>query len=74
MAVDNLPCEFPFGSSREFGAALMPFVPAMAAADYGKSLEDLHLPHEVRSGLILHRGNLTPGFEYIARFLDSERS
>ncbi|UCG43892.1 MAG: hypothetical protein JSU73_04555 [candidate division WOR-3 bacterium] len=71
MAVDNLPCEFPFGSSREFGTALLPFVPAMVSADYAAPLEGLNLPPEIRSGLVLHRGNLTPEFKYISSFLDS---
>jgi saccharopine dehydrogenase (NAD+, L-lysine-forming) len=74
MAVDNLPCEFPFGSSREFGTALLPFVPAVVSAEYAAPLDELNLPPEIRSGLILHGGRLTPEFEYISRFLDRERS
>ncbi len=67
MAVDNLPCELPFGSSLEFGAALMPFVPRMAETDFNRPLESLGLPAEVRRGLILHQGKLTPEFEYIRK-------
>jgi alpha-aminoadipic semialdehyde synthase len=73
MAIDNLPCEFPFGASREFGSALMPFVPSVVSANYDSALEDLGLPPEVGSALVLHRGGLTPEFEYISSFLDSER-
>jgi saccharopine dehydrogenase (NAD+, L-lysine-forming) len=73
MAVDNLPCEFPFGSSREFGTSLLRFVPAVVSADYTASLQELELPPEIRSGLILHRGELTPEFDYISRFLDIGR-
>jgi alpha-aminoadipic semialdehyde synthase len=69
MAVDNLPCELPFDSSREFGIALMPFVPAIARADFGLPLEKLDLPGPIRRALILHRGRLTPEYSYIERFL-----
>lgn len=70
MAVDNLPCELPFDSSREFGTALAPFVPALARCDFGWPLDELELPGPVRRALILHRGRLTPEYEYISRFLE----
>lgn len=69
MAVDNLPCELPFDSSREFGAALLPFIPALARADFSRPLEELALPDALRRALILHRGRLTPEYSYIERFL-----
>ncbi len=69
MAVDNLPCELPFDSSREFGAALMPFVPALARADFAQPLDRLNLPGPVRRALILHQGRLTPEYAYLERFL-----
>jgi alpha-aminoadipic semialdehyde synthase len=69
MTVDNLPCELPFGSSREFGVALMPFMPAIARADFSQPLEKLDLPGPIRRALILHRGKLTPEYRYIERYL-----
>ena len=74
MAVDNLPCELPFDASREFGNALVPFIPALARTDFGRPLDKLDLPGPIRRALILHRGKLTPEYEYINRYLDSERS
>jgi len=65
MTVDNLPCELPFGSSREFGVALMPFMPAIARTDFSLPLQRLGLPGPVRRALVLHRGRFTPEFEYI---------
>lgn len=73
MAVDNLPCELPFDASREFGTALVPFVPALARADFTRPLDQLKLPGPVRRALILHRGQLTPEFAYIERFLKGTR-
>ena len=69
MTVDNLPCELPFDSSREFGVALVPFVPAIARTDFGLPLDKLGLPGPIRRALILHRGRLTPEFSYIEKFL-----
>ena len=69
MTVDNLPCELPFDSSREFGVALMPFVPAIARTDFSLPLEKLDLPGPIRRALILHRGRLTPEYSYIEKFL-----
>jgi len=69
MTVDNLPCELPFGSSREFGVALMPFMPAIARTDFSLPLEKLDLPGPIRRALILHRGKLTPEFAYIEKYI-----
>ena len=69
MTVDNLPCELPYDSSREFGVALLPFVPAIARTDFSLPLEKLGLPGPIRRGLILHQGRLTPEFAYIEKHL-----
>lgn len=69
MAVDNLPCELALDSSREFGELLLPYIPALAKADFRLNLERLKLPPPLRRALILHRGKLTPEFRYIEKFL-----
>lgn len=69
MAVDNLPCELPRESSTSFAAALAPFVPALARADFGTSFEALDLPAPVKRAIILHRGQLTPSFRYLEQHL-----
>ncbi len=69
MTVDNLPCELPFDSSREFGVALMPFVPAIAHTDFSRPLDRLDLPGPIRRALILHQGRLTPEYRYIETYL-----
>jgi alpha-aminoadipic semialdehyde synthase len=69
MTIDNLPCELPFDSSREFGVALLPFVSAIARTDFSLPLEKLDLPGPIRRALILHRGRLTPEYSYIEKFL-----
>jgi alpha-aminoadipic semialdehyde synthase len=69
MAVDNLPCELPLESSKEFSTSLLPFVPAIAKADYSASFDDLNLPTEIKKAVILHHGKLTKDYEYIDNYL-----
>jgi saccharopine dehydrogenase (NAD+, L-lysine-forming) len=69
LAVDNLPCEIPEKSSRDFSQALIPFVPAISAADYSVPFEQCDLTQEVKGAVILYQGQLTPDFEYIKKYL-----
>jgi saccharopine dehydrogenase (NAD+, L-lysine-forming) len=69
MAVDNLPCEFSAESSRDFGLALLPFLPAIAQADFTRPFEAVELPEPIRRATVLHRGKLTPTFRYLERYL-----
>ncbi|MDX1388022.1 MAG: hypothetical protein R3344_02475, partial [Acidobacteriota bacterium] len=70
LAVDNLPAELPRESSRDFGDALLPFVGSIARADFGAPLERLDLPDEIKRGIIVLRGELTPDYAYLAEHLD----
>jgi len=69
LGVDNLPCELPIESSRHFSQSLLPFVDAIASADYSKSFSELLLPDPIKKATILHRGVLTPAFEYMEKFV-----
>ena len=71
LAVDNLPCELPVESSQEFGRALLPFIEAVASADYSVTYEDLDLPSAIKRAVITHRGSLTPDYEYLQEYLDA---
>jgi len=66
MAVDILPSELPRSSSKAFAEALEPFIPDIVAADY--DAEDVDLPMPIKRALILHKGKLTPDFEYIKQY------
>jgi alpha-aminoadipic semialdehyde synthase len=72
LAVDNLPCELPVESSQEFGKALLPFIEAVASADYNVSYEDLDLPSAIKRAVITHRGSLTPDYEYLQEYLENQ--
>lgn len=69
MAVDNLPCELPRDSSKAFSESLWRFVPEIVNTGYEKKFEDLKLSSEIKNALILHKGKLTPNYEYINKFL-----
>ena len=69
MAVDNLPCEFSREASQDFSRALKPFLPALAAADYGLPLEELALPPEIKGALIVYQGRFTPDYHFMEAFV-----
>jgi saccharopine dehydrogenase (NAD+, L-lysine-forming) len=65
MAVDILPSELPRDSSSGFGDALLHFVKPIANADYNLPFEDIDLPRAIKKALVLHKGELTPDYEYL---------
>jgi alpha-aminoadipic semialdehyde synthase len=69
MAVDNLPCELPVEASTVFGDALLPFLPALAEADFNLDFESCTLPPELKRATIVDRGQLTPEYGYLQKFL-----
>jgi alpha-aminoadipic semialdehyde synthase len=69
MAVDNLPCELSREASEEFGAALGPYVKAIAEAQAPDGLDLGALPEEVRRGVVVHRGRLTDEHRHLERLL-----
>jgi saccharopine dehydrogenase (NAD+, L-lysine-forming) len=72
LAVDNLPAELPRDASEWFSDTLLPFIPAVAAADYRAPLERSGLPQPLRDAVIVQGGVLTPKFEYLSEHLSTE--
>ena len=72
LAVDNLPAELPRDASEWFSDTLLPFIPAVAAADFGAPLERAGLPEPLREAVIVQGGALTPKFEYLSEHLSAE--
>lgn len=72
MAIDNLPCELPVEASTSFGDALLPFVPALAVADFSADFDSVALPPELKRATIVYHGQLTPSYEYLVQFLASK--
>lgn len=69
LAVDNLPCELPKESSSTFSDCLKNFIPDLACANFSESFENLSLPSELVKATILHKGNLTPDYKYLEKYL-----
>ncbi|MBD3168374.1 MAG: hypothetical protein GF307_02750 [candidate division Zixibacteria bacterium] len=69
MAVDNLPCELPLESSKEFSKVLKKFAPGIINADFNKSFNECGLPDELQRATVLYKGEFTPDFEYMKNFL-----
>lgn len=69
LAVDNLPCELPREATLHFSEALKPFLENLASTDKDKPFEALNLLPELKRALILHRGTLTPDFQYLQESL-----
>lgn len=62
LAVDNLPCELPVESSDHFGDLLFRFVPVLDRCDFDRPFGELNLPQPLLRAVVVHRGELTPGF------------
>jgi len=71
LAVDILPAELPLEASEEFSRALAPFIPALASADFDAPFESLALPDSILRAVIVHRGELTPEYEYLQQKIGS---
>ncbi|MCJ7802677.1 MAG: bifunctional lysine ketoglutarate reductase /saccharopine dehydrogenase family protein [Candidatus Marinimicrobia bacterium] len=69
MAVDNLPCELAEEASKSFSKVLVDFIPQLVNANYNVALKSLKLPEELRRGMILYRGKLTPEYKYLEKYL-----
>jgi alpha-aminoadipic semialdehyde synthase len=69
MAVDNLPAEIPLESSQFFSQSLKPLIPEIAGADFKTDFEHLSLPPEIKKAVILYRGEFTPDYTYLEKFL-----
>jgi alanine dehydrogenase len=69
LAVEMLPAELPADASREFSRALMPFVPALARADYSVPFDRCDLPPEIKRAVIVYHGKLTERYRYLEEFL-----
>ncbi len=69
MAVDSLPCELSVEASQAFSDALEPFMADLLRADLSLPLEQVELPAPLKNALILHQGELTPDYRYMAGFL-----
>jgi saccharopine dehydrogenase (NAD+, L-lysine forming) len=69
MAVEILPTELPRESSAYFGEQLMKYIPDMMRLDLRGEFEWKDLPAPIRRSVIVYRGELTPDYSYINKYL-----
>ncbi len=69
LAVYNLPAELPRDASAYFASRLEPFVAPIARADWRATFGRCELPEPVRKATILYRGEFTPAYQYLERYL-----
>lgn len=69
MAVDALPTELPREASQAFSDALVGLLPGLARADQAAAFADWDLPGPLKRAVILHRGEFTPNYAYMQRFV-----
>ena len=70
MAVEILPTELPYESSRHFSRALSPYLMDLVTTDYHVPFDDLALPEEIKRAVIVYRGELTPHYRYLDAHLN----
>lgn len=73
MAVDKLPTELPREASQFFGNELLPYLPNLAALDFGLPFDKLPISADFRKAIIVHQGELTPAFRYLNQYLKGSR-
>jgi alpha-aminoadipic semialdehyde synthase len=69
MAVDNLPAEISLESSVFFSQTLKPLIPALVDADFRADFSRCHLPDPLKKAIILFRGEFTPEYAYMRKFI-----
>jgi alpha-aminoadipic semialdehyde synthase len=69
MGVDILPSELPREASQTFSNALIGFLPEIVNANFDMSFENLKLPSPIKKAMIVFKGKLTPGYEYLNEHL-----
>ncbi len=69
MAIDNLPAEISLESSIFFSQSLKSLIPSIARADYSKDFEHCSLPPALKKAVILFKGELTPDFKYMKKYV-----
>lgn len=72
ISIDNLPCEFPNESSTCFSNMLFPFIFEVIKSNQKFSFDKIPMLSTVKDAVVVHRGTLTPNYEYLQQFLDKK--
>lgn len=69
MAVHILPSELPREASSAFSDALVHYLKPVFDCDFDENYAELMLPKALKKALILHKGKLTPDYQYLEKFI-----
>ncbi len=69
MVITILPSELPKDSSEYFSSMLYGLIEPVLQADYNCDFEKLELPPEIKKAVICHKGELTPNYRYLEKYL-----
>ncbi|MCJ7582237.1 MAG: bifunctional lysine ketoglutarate reductase /saccharopine dehydrogenase family protein [Candidatus Aminicenantes bacterium] len=69
MAIDNLPAEISLESSISFSQSLKSLIPSLACADFSTDFEHCSLSPALKKAVILYKGELTPDFKYMEKYI-----
>lgn len=69
MAVEILPAELPREASVYFSGVLKAYIPAIAQADFTGDFDACGLPAPIKRAVIVYRGELTPDYSYLRKYL-----
>ena len=69
MAVEILPSEIPRESSIYFSGVFSKLLPGLLVKVLPNSFDKLNIPFELKNAIITYKGELTPNYQYINKFL-----
>jgi alpha-aminoadipic semialdehyde synthase len=69
VGVDNLPCLLSYEASIEFSKKLLPILHTILSSNFSPTFDDWDLSPEIKRGVIVHQGKLTPRYEYLKEVL-----
>lgn len=69
MAIGHLPCELSVDASGHFSRILLKFMPEIVEMDLNQPLEACGLSPELQRATIVYKGELTPAYAYLKKFL-----
>ncbi len=69
MVVTILPSELPKDSSEYFSSVLVNLIKPVLKTNFNVSFEKLDLPPEIKKAVICHKGELTPDFKYLEKYI-----
>ncbi|MET1255475.1 hypothetical protein [Aliikangiella maris] len=70
IAIDNLPCELSYDASIHFSKILKNYLHNLMSVDLSQPFESCGFSPEIMKAVIVYRGELTPNFTYLQKFLD----